>query len=151
MPPDCPASVVLDTNVVLDWLVFGDPAAVAIGRQITALALLWRASSAMQIEFEHVVQRPALARWTPDATALAAAWRAHARIEVEPPSSALICADTDDQVFIDLALEHRCRRLVTRDRALLALRHQAAAWGVSVLTPQQWLSKTQCEDATTQP
>ena len=55
-----------------------------------------------------------------------------------PLSRRLICRDTADQMFIDLALSSAPAWLVTRDRALLALRRRAAAQSVVVGTPEQW-------------
>ena len=135
-----PPSVVLDTNTVLDWLLFRDPATHELARRIADGRLAWRATPAMRREFERVLPRPALARWAPDASRLAAAWDRHARLEAEEPARGpLACTDPDDQVFIDLALQRRCTWLVSRDRALLRLSRRAAAWGVVVLTPQAWL------------
>ena len=56
------------------------------------------------------------------------------------PSDAqrLVCRDPTDQIFIDLALAHGPALLLTRDRALLALRRRAAARGVTVVTPSLW-------------
>ena len=131
---------VLDTNTVLDWLVFRDPAARVLAREIEADRITWLASPAMRREFDRVLPREALARWQPDAAAAAAAWARHARLEpAEPPAGALQCRDPDDQFFIDLALHRRCTWLLTRDRALLELARRAMPWGVLVLTPQAWL------------
>jgi predicted nucleic acid-binding protein len=136
-------SAVLDTNTVLDWLVFGDPAALALAREIEAGRITWVASPAMRVEFDQVLPRDALTRWQPDAALAAAAWARLARLEpTEPPPGALNCRDPDDQVFIDLALQRCCTWLVTRDRALLTLARRAAAWGVTVLTPQAWLARS---------
>lgn len=138
MPP-APPGIVLDTNVALDWLLFGDPAALALGAAIASGQLAWRASPAMRREFEQVLVRPALAGWRPDADFAAAHWDAHALIvDEEPPTGPLACRDPDDQVFIDLALATRCRWLVSRDRALLTLARRARLWGVEILTPLVW-------------
>ena len=50
----------------------------------------------------------------------------------------IVCRDPADQMFIDLALGNRPCWLVTRDKALLALRRRAAAQGVVIATPVQW-------------
>jgi predicted nucleic acid-binding protein len=135
-------SAVLDTNTVLDWLVFGDPATRELARRIETGLLAWRATPAMRLEFERVLPRSALAAWAPDAERAAAAWDRHAQLQRdEPARGPLLCADPDDQVFIDLALQHRCTWLLSRDRALLRLARRAAAWGVEVLTPQAWLEQ----------
>jgi predicted nucleic acid-binding protein len=132
-------SVVLDTNAVLDWLVFRDPAAAGWGLAIETGRLRWLASPAMRREFDQVLSRPALAGWAPPAEAMAGAWARHAVLaEAEPPPGPLRCTDPDDQVFIDLALQHRATWLLTRDRALLVLAKRALPWGVTVLTPSVW-------------
>ena len=41
--PMSPPSAVLDTNTVLDWLVFRDPATEQLSRHIEAGRLAWRA------------------------------------------------------------------------------------------------------------
>ena len=141
-------SAVLDTNTVLDWLVFQDPSTEELARRIEAGHLAWRATPAMRREFERVLPRPSLARWVPDAARAAVAWDRHARLEpLEPPRGPLACADPDDQVFIDFALQHRCTWLVSRDRALLRLARRAAAWGVEVLTPQAWMARAAAPSA----
>lgn len=138
MPPS-PPGIVLDTNVALDWLLFGDPPALALGAAIASGRLAWRASPAMRKEFEQVLARPALGGWQPDAAFAATHWDAHALVVDEEPSiGPLTCRDPDDQVFIDLALATRCRWLVSRDRALLTLARRAHAWGVEILTPLAW-------------
>jgi len=138
-----PPSAVLDTNTVLDWLVFRDPATDELARRIETGLLAWRATPAMRREFERVLPRPSLARWGPDPARAATAWDRLARLEaLEPARGPLACTDPDDQVFIDFALQHRCTWLVSRDRALLRLARRAAAWGVEVLTPQAWMART---------
>ena len=51
--------------------------------------------------------------------------------DAEPPRAPCACSDPDDQVFIDLAVAHRAR-LVSKDRAVLAMRKRLAALGVAV-------------------
>ena len=48
------------------------------------------------------------------------------------------CTDADDQKFIDLAIEHRARWLVSRDRAVLKLARRAAPLGLGIVTPARW-------------
>jgi putative PIN family toxin of toxin-antitoxin system len=128
--------VVLDTNAVLDWLVFRDPHSTGFATAITQGRLAWLASARMRREFEGVLARPELADWQPDLMAAAACWDRHAEIVMhEPPLGPLRCRDPDDQVFIDLALHRRCAWLITRDRALLALRRGALARGLRIATP----------------
>jgi predicted nucleic acid-binding protein len=134
-------SAVLDTNTVLDWLLFRDPSTTELAQRIESGALLWRATPAMRIEFEQVLARESLSRWRPDFLAATATWDRLARLDTEPPPGPLHCTDPDDQVFIDLALHRGCHWLISRDRALLRLARAAAAWQVSVLTPHAWLAR----------
>ena len=135
-----PERAVLDTQVVLDWLVFRDPRVATLARAVESGRLRWLASAAMRAELEHVLDRGVGAARSPDRAAIAAAFARHAvPAEPAPPSAArLRCGDPDDQMFIDLALAAGARWLFSRDRALLALAPRARAFGVAVLEPAAW-------------
>ena len=134
---DCPR-IVLDTNVVLDRLVFRDPGVAAIFSAIEAGQLRWLASPRMRDELAAVLSRGHLVHWQPDQDAALAAFDRHSQPCAEPPTCRLRCRDADDQVFIDLALTERCEWLITHDRALLALAKGARVLGVHVTLPRQW-------------
>jgi uncharacterized protein len=136
--PSQTPSAVLDTNVVLDWLVFHDPAARPLAVAVESGALRWLACARMRDELADVLARPHLQRWQPDAAAVLAAFDRHASPHAAPPPSHLPCSDAADQVFIDLALAAGCRWLLTKDRALLALARRARPRGLQVLTPAAW-------------
>lgn len=134
-------AVVLDTNAALDWLHFNDPGAQAFAQAILARRVRWLACPAMRAEFAHVVQRgdiPALRG--ADVNALQALWDGTAQLRPDPGTRAgpgLQCTDVDDQVFIDLALEHNCRWLLTHDKALLRLARRAwARCGLVICPPR---------------
>jgi uncharacterized protein len=132
--------LVLDTNVVFDWLVFENPAVAPIVSALEAGTLSWVATQAMQDEMAHVLQRGLTSRPVLDPGAWQLAWQRHA-LMVEPPVLPLHaprCSDPDDQKFIDLAIGVRATWLLTRDRALLKLARRARAYGVAVLTPERW-------------
>jgi len=132
--------VVLDTNAVLDWLVFAEPQMQPIAHAVVAGQLDWIVTDAMQAELMLVLARKEIQPWQPDLDKVTAAWALHAR-RLETPLTAPLaprCSDPDDQIFIDLALAHGARWLVSRDRAVLRLRRALAARGVQVLTPPQW-------------
>jgi len=137
-------SLVLDTNVVLDWLVFRDPSSDALAAALTTGRAEWLTCARMRDELEHVLTRGALDRWSPDAGAVLATWDRWARLVAAPPPAppGLRCTDPDDQVFIDLALEHGASALLSRDRALLRLARAARRAGLQVLTPQAWTRST---------
>ncbi len=134
-------SVVLDTNAALDWLLFRDPGMDALHAAIESGAARWLASPRMREELLRTLHYPALSRWQPNserALALFDRWAAPCP-EPEPTRAGpFICADPDDQVFIDLALAHKARWLITHDRALHRLARRAALIGLRVLKPKDW-------------
>lgn len=141
-----PIDVVIDTNVALDWLVFADPAAQALGAALTAGRLRWIATEAMRAEWLDVLDRllhlPALQRWSAahgPAGAAADRWlHSVATPGPLPQAERLHSVDPDDQGFIDLALARRVPWLFSRDRSLLRLARRAAPFGVQVLAPRDW-------------
>lgn len=131
-------AAVLDTNVLLDWWVFRDPRGAHWRDEVVAGRIRWLACPRMRLEFERQLGRTALARWSPDAAAALAGFDTHAQPLPDPPPAppALRCRDGDDQVFIDLALAHGARWLLTRDRDLLALTRRARRLGLEILKPE---------------
>jgi predicted nucleic acid-binding protein len=145
MAPNTPAAgpprVVLDTNAVLDWLVFADPGVAALSSAIAAGRVLWVASPRMRGELARTLAYPGLVKWKPDSEHVLTTFDSWARLRAEPPQSpgtGLRCTDPDDQVFIDLALDQGARWLVTHDRALHKLARRALLHGVQVLRPSDW-------------
>src|SRR5438105_10258692 len=134
------ASVVIDTNVVLDWLVFRNPWCAPFVRALLGGRMRWLATAAMREELGHVLARDVAANWNPDHGAIWAAWDRHA---MEVPAvvtsgviSRLRCTDADDQKFIDLALGHPARWLLSRDRAVLKLARRSRECGIEIVTPE---------------
>jgi predicted nucleic acid-binding protein len=134
--------VVLDTNALLDWLVFRHPACADWQARLAAGSLTWIATAAMRDEWQHVLSRGVGAAWQPAPERLEAAWAALAQLHpgIAVPLTVPRCRDTDDQKFIDLAIGAGARWLVTRDRALLKLRSRLLRFGVEALTPEDWNS-----------
>ncbi len=130
---------VLDTQVLLDWLVFDDPRMRDWSQAITTSRVRWLSCAAMLDEALRVAHYPALARRASPEKAealLRATFASHAQVLPQPVSSPLLrCRDPDDQVFIDLALAQGARWLLSRDRALLDLRRRAAATGLHIVAP----------------
>jgi putative PIN family toxin of toxin-antitoxin system len=137
--PDDPVSVVIDTNVVLDLLVFGDVAAMTLAAHLHAGRLRPLATPAMLDELADVLSRPFLADWLADPTEVLRQARALCReVATAPALSAPRCTDPDDQKFVDLAWSWPARWLFSRDRAVLALARPAQAHGLGILTPAAW-------------
>ena len=137
-----PARVVLDTNVVLDWLYFADPRCTALGDAVAAGRVRWIASAAMLDEIEHVVARGRLGtRWPDGPASVRDGWRRWATMVDEAPTAApfdMRCTDPDDQKFIDLALAARAAALLSADRAVLRLARRARACGLAITTVSRW-------------
>ncbi len=133
-PQRAAATLVLDTNVVLDLLVFDDVAARPLRAALEAGALEWLATPAMRDELARVLGypqiAPRLAFYGLAAADVLAAFDRHARLVAAAPRAAATCRDPDDQGFIDLAVAHRATWLLSKDRAVLSMRKRLAAHGV---------------------
>lgn len=143
MPDDRGApALVLDTNVVLDWLVFRNPAVVTpLEPALVDARWRWHATEAMLTELELVLTYPEIVRWLPDRNAITATCSRWAVVvPTRPPalSLPLRCTDPDDQMFVDLAVQLGGATLLSRDRAVLKLARRARAHGVTILTPERW-------------
>jgi predicted nucleic acid-binding protein len=132
--------VVLDTNALLDWRVFKDPAAHPVAAALAAGQWRWLACASMATEWGHVWPRSAFARWQPD-PALTTSVFGHAEMVDEPPRGPFRCKDPDDQVFIDLALHVGATWLFSKDAALLKIARRARPLGLHILSLQQWVAQ----------
>ena len=133
--------IVLDTNAVLDWMLFRDLGMDALRTAINGGSIRWIASPRMREELLHTLRYPSLAKWLPNSEHTLAIFDQLASTCPEPePTRAgpFLCSDPDDQVFIDLALTHKARWLITHDRALHKLARRAALLGLRVLRPKDW-------------
>ena len=127
--------VILDTNALLDWRVFKDPAAQPIAQGIAQGTLRWLACPSMEKEWHQVWPRSAFARWQPDPALTTTVYQLAEMVD-EPPRGPLRCKDPDDQVFIDLALHVGATWLFSKDAALLKLARRAKLRGVNILSLQ---------------
>jgi predicted nucleic acid-binding protein len=136
---------VLDTNVVLDWLLFGHPDGRVLDAALAGGKLRWIATGAMRDELAHVLARGVLDHWQPDLPALWADWNRHCTELPAPepagPASRFRCTDPDDQKFIDLAVASGACLLLSRDRAVLKLARRLREVGVDVITPTGWAAR----------
>ena len=132
-----PRALVLDTNIVLDLFVFDDPQSRPLKSRLLAGEVLWLATRAMREELERVLAYAHIeARLSTRPVAAAevlAVFDRHARLVDVPEPAAVNCADRDDQMFVDLAVRHRCM-LVSKDLSVLTLKRRLAALQVDVGT-----------------
>jgi putative PIN family toxin of toxin-antitoxin system len=128
--------LVLDTNVVLDLLHFADAAALPILHAIRSGRACCIVARAGLDEFERVLGYPRLKLDANAARTMLARYAALAECVPDPAPDARLprCADADDQKFLDLAQAARADLLVSKDRAVLALRRQVRA-GFRIVTP----------------
>ena len=133
--------VVIDTQTVMDWLVFQEPSVMPLADAVTAGELQWLGHPSMLEELLHVLGRGVAASRNPDVAAIQAVFAAQCRqIDTLPPRAPrLVCRDPDDQIFIDLALAHGAKWLISRDRAVLALAKRARPFGLEILSAPQWV------------
>ncbi|KAF1044711.1 PIN domain-containing protein [Xylophilus sp.] len=130
------ALLVIDTNIVLDVFVFDDAAALPLRAALEAGRARWIATAAMRTELARVLGypqiAPRLAFYRLAAGDVLARFDAAVReLLPDAPRAAWVCKDADDQKFIDLAVAHRAA-LLSKDRAVLALRKRLAQAGVRV-------------------
>ena len=127
--------IVLDTNIVLDLLVFQDPATQPLQLLLHSGALQWVATAPMRDELQRVLGYrqivPRLAYYQRSAEEVLAQFDRLARLHAAAPKAGVTCADPDDQKFIDLAVVHRAT-LLSKDRAVLCMAKRLHAQGVRV-------------------
>jgi putative PIN family toxin of toxin-antitoxin system len=142
--------LVLDTNVVIDWLVFDDPflalfrEAVSCGR-ITVVThqhavdelrrvLGYRALKLDEARRARILERYHAQTSAPDTAA------SSANIAVELPRGFPRCRDADDTPFLSLAWQAKADALVSRDNAVLALRRRAPRFGFQIFDVPQMMA-----------
>jgi putative PIN family toxin of toxin-antitoxin system len=132
--------IVLDTNIVLDLLIFNDPRCAALRTALAEKALHWIAQQQMRDELERVLTYtdllPRMVFYETTAAQVLQQFDASVDIVEPAPRAVYICKDTDDQKFIDLAVQHRAA-LVSKDKAVLCMRKRLANLQVTIVN--QWM------------
>jgi predicted nucleic acid-binding protein len=123
-------TLILDTNVWLAWLVFADPRLAALVEAIESGQARVIATRSMLDEFAEVAARP-IFKLSPDQQSSARERLDDSVVLLAPaPDCRLPCSDRDDQVFIDLAVAHRCL-VLSKDHAVLCMAKRLLALGAS--------------------
>jgi putative PIN family toxin of toxin-antitoxin system len=124
--------IILDTNIVLDVFVFNDSAAEPVRQALATQDLDWLATTAMRDELARVLAYPKIAArlafYQMDAGDVLARFDQHARLVDVAPKASVTCSDADDQIFIDLAVQHQCL-LLSKDGAVLSMKKRLLALG----------------------
>ena len=126
--------LVLDTNVILDLLVFKDPSAEPIRLLLDAKLVDAVRTEESMLELIDVIQRPAFKLSREEQEAILQAWESSSRLlenaAIEP--APFICRDLDDQVFINMAYSLRPALLLSKDLRVLELQAIAKRHGVEI-------------------
>lgn len=137
-PPQAaqPAPVVVDTNIVLDLLIFRDPATPPLQSALDSGQLQWLATAPMREELARVLTYPAIIKsivhHALTAEQVLAAFDVQARIVPVVPKARVTCKDPDDQKFIDLAVAYQAT-LLSKDKAVLCMKKRLLTWSVTAL------------------
>ena len=140
-------TVVLDSNVWLDILVFDDPHTRPIRAALERGALEALIDARCHAELAHVLDYPQFqGRGTDKAAALATLATLVRQIEPSaPPADARAlpqCRDRDDQKFLELARASGAAWLVSKDRAVLKLAKRIARdFGFRIGTPDVFVAE----------
>ena len=124
----------LDTNVILDLLVFKDPTAEPIRLLLNAKLVDAVRSEASMLELIDVLQRPTFKLSREEQDVILQAWESVTRLlentAIEP--APFTCRDLDDQVFLNMAYSLRPALLLSKDLLVLELRTSAKPHGVEI-------------------
>ena len=129
--------LILDTNIVLDMLVFRDSRThallAALFDEPVMSDLLWLATAPMREELARVLAYPhiavRLAFHGLQAAQVLSEFDARVRIVPVAPKAPATCKDPDDQKFIDLAVSQGAT-LLSKDKAVLCMRKRLMKLGV---------------------
>lgn len=144
MVPSLPR-VVLDTNVCLDLFLFGDSMSSHLLAAMQRGEVQAVTREDCRDEWLRVLHYPQLPIDDANRPGLVAAFDALV-VLLAPESCALrdevrlpLCADPDDQKFMELALAADARWLLSKDNELLKLDRRTTAAGLfSIRLPQHW-------------
>lgn len=134
-----PPPIVIDTNMVLDMLLFDVPEASHWLTAIQTQQLQWLTTSHMREELKRVLHYPhILARvhaYNQHTQSILHAYDTHTHTTPSAPRCRYTCKDADDQCFIDLAAHHQAT-LLSKDTQVGKLRKRLAKIGAVVY--KQW-------------
>ena len=135
--------LVLDTNVVLDWLLFNDAALDSLRHAIDSQQATILTHHFACDEFARVLTYPQLALDTQRQRALMDSYLQRTQLaaldadfgidNLQLPDLFPQCRDADDQPFLALCFHTQADALITRDKALLSLRKRCRRFAVRIM------------------
>jgi uncharacterized protein len=138
-------NIVLDTNVVLDWLHFKDASMSDLAASIQSQQVIVLANDLTLDELRRVLSYSKLNLTIERQSELVDRYRSSTR-SVDMPSNysrdnLLLphrfprCRDSDDQHFLALAFHSKAFALLTKDKALLKLRNKVRRFELRIVHP----------------
>jgi uncharacterized protein len=134
--------IVLDTNIVLDWLVFEDPLTAVLRTAVEKKHVRVVRNDLTTDELRRVLGYPKLKIAIDRQAEILGRYRSCAERAVMPdgfarselllPDSFPPCRDRDDDHFLAMAYHIHADWLVTKDKVILKLRKKAARFGVRI-------------------
>lgn len=142
--------IVLDTNVCLDLLVFGDPRVEPLRAALQCGDVIGVRDDACRDEWIRVLAYPLLALDEVRRAHRLAGYDALLHPAAPLRSGRVVprCADPDDQKFLQLAADAGARWLLSRDAAVLRLAKRTQREGLfEILAPGAWCAAWQARRA----
>jgi uncharacterized protein len=127
--------LVLDTNVVIDWLVFDDAYLASFREHVRARSIQVITHAPALQELQRVLGYPGLKLSAERQAAVLEQYKAHVSFFdtcVELPEGFPRCRDPDDDPFIQLAWRAGADALVSRDKAVLKVARRARKFGLQI-------------------
>ena len=117
--------IVLDTNIVLDWLVFEDGGMPELMAAINAREVVIASNQACIDELIRVLAYPVFK--LDQAAQTTALEKYLSYVQITPERASMLgqvprCRDKDDQKFLELAAHARAVALISKDNAVLGLK-----------------------------
>lgn len=145
-----PVRLVLDTNVVIDWLVFDDPFMAPLRDGVPAGRVQVLTHPPAIEELERVLGYKSLKLDAHRQASILQRYRAQTTMAALPESFSLKnlltpggfprCRDRDDQPFLALAFHTKCDALVSRDDAVYGLKGRASKFGVTIWNVREMIT-----------
>ena len=134
MSPLESATVILDTNIVLDTFVFNDPVAKPLLAALQSGSLRWIATAPMRDELERVLAYPKIVKrlnyYQLQADYVLGQFDMLVQLVEVAAKAPIVCKDPDDQKFIDLAVAHKAL-VLSKDNAVLCMKKRLVALGAT--------------------
>lgn len=148
---------VLDTNVVIDWLVFDHPFMDPLRNAVRdgslkvlthglAIDELRRVLGYRQLKLSVERQQSVMDAYMAATQSVAIPGLANAGAtykDLMMPGGFPRCRDRDDEHFVALAFHHRADALVSRDNAVYGMKSRAAKFGLNIVNVQQAIALLQ--------